>query len=160
MVEIQSKEVIDKMSEDLKIQPALALPRMLGNAIIPVFDAGPRKACNIIKNSTVSDAVLGTLYTTPSDKDFYLNSVSLSVTKDAGNTSIASYIELTDVFGNVTKCIVLRYEPSTAGSHHDSICFPMPIKLKKGTTISIKNTASTASIDTNATITGFTVDLQ
>lgn len=160
MVDIQAKEVIDKISEDLKIQPALQIPRAIGDKIQLVYGVNPERLVQAISD-VASDSTAGTILTTHATKDTFLVGIDLSVSKDIVSDSI-----FTDVrgfpFGLTTavNLISLRYEPLTAGAHHKNIAFTKPILLARNTTLRIVNNTATASIDASATVFLYEVDRQ
>jgi len=148
-VEIQSKEIIDKMAEDLKVQPSMLLPRELGKTIMPVFNVN---APPLIKTAFggASDSVSTTIHTTSTRRDTFLVAGFLTTTKDVVSTSITSQITFV-AFGDtgVNGLVALRYEPVTAqGGMVTQITLPMPgIKLARGTAINVTNSTAIASID-------------
>lgn len=155
MVEHQSKEVVDKMSEDLKVQPALALPRNISNSIQPVFNVNPDRISNIIRGA-VTTSFSAAIYTTPTDRDFYLVALTLSVSKNGTSTSTTSSINFT-IDGAAQSAIVIAGLTATAQSESNTINFPFPIKLDRGTQILISNGAA-GNINTAGAIIGYTTD--
>lgn len=157
MVDIQSKEVIDKIAEDLKVQPALQIPRELAKAIQLVYNVNPERMIRI-KGNTASDATSAAIHTTSATKDTFLVGLSLTIAKSALATSLSSGIIITP-FGEASATVeLIRYEPTTAGQFHTNIQFIKPIKLNRGSTVTVTNTTATASIDTTGTIFFFEVD--
>ena len=160
MVEIQSKEVIDKMSDELKVQPALLLPRELGKMIVPTFEVNPPRNI-IIKTGSASDtATAATIYTTDIKKRTFLSTIHLSVTKDASAAGTNTRIVLRTREQGVLQLILLQYEPTTAGSFVQTLNFPFPLELQKGAVVEIKHDNATASIDGIANIFFFETDPQ
>ena len=159
MVDIQSKEVIDKISDDLKIQPSMMIPRELAKAIQLVYNVNPQRLIKV--NDTVaSDAVTATIMVTDPNKDTYIVAVGMSVTKSVLSTSISSIIQA-QLFGQGLKSILfLRYEPVTAGEHNAYIVFPFPIKVERATNITVTNSTVTPSIDTQGLVYFYETDPQ
>ncbi len=159
--DIQAKEVIDKISRDLKIQPALQIPRELAEKIQLNFNVNPDREGKIA-TSSISDSAAGTIHITHATRRTFITGVQISVAKDAVNTSLFSRISATQK-GGVTGGAILRirYEPLTAASNlFASMIFPNPIELEKGTAVSLTNSTAIASIDSAAVITFFEVDPQ
>ena len=148
MVEIQSKEVVDKVSEELKIQPAFAVPRNLANNIQLVYDVQPKREI-IVKLANASDTGLQTIFTTSTDKDTWVTAIRVSIAKDAVNdstfTSVTGFTP--DKPSAATNLFRLNYEPTTAQNINDSIVFNHPIKLLPGTAVQVTAGSATASID-------------
>lgn len=160
MVDIQSKEVIDKMSQDLKVQPSMMLPRELGKMIIPVYNVNPVAGLFTIRSGTASDATTATIIATSSTKRTFLTSINLSVAKSVASPSIVSTVQAFVIGKGNQNIHQIRYEPLTAGQFTDSITYPIPIELEQGTNVLVTNSSATASIDTTATISFFEVDPQ
>lgn len=104
---------------------------------------------NILRSATSAT----TLYTTPSDKDFYLTSISLS-----GSSNASATVTLTvTTFDNASRTINLQV--SNGGVLNDSVnnslnmIFPMRgLKLARNSTVALSFNSSTAS----ANIAGYT----
>lgn len=159
MVDIQSKEVIDKISEDLKVQPAMQIPRALAEKIELVYVVNPERLVKI-KGATASDATTATIITTSTTKDTFLIGAGIAVAKDVNSNSLISSIVATPSQSDAQTTLMIRYEPTTAGQFKQYISFPIPIKLERGTTVTITNTSATASIDTTGIIYFYEVDPQ
>jgi len=160
MVEIQSKEVIDKISEDLKTQPAFNIPRELAKQIQLVYDINPSRTLKCV-NAVVADNTAGTIHTADSKKRTFVVAVNMSVNKSALNDSTFSAVDLIDITGARRQILNMAYEPTTAASHlfaETSLNFP--IEVEKGSTIRIINGTGTASIDARASIFFYEVDPQ
>jgi len=157
MVENQNAEITKVMSEELKESNLATLPRNVSNNIQPVLQVNQQPEVKIL-DGTASDAVSSTLMTTSSNKDTYIVGAQLTVSKDAVSDSTTSYLALQpkgDIFDDALR---LRYEPSTAGSHHIALTFPIPILLERNTAIRVHNQTATASIDATAIIYYYEVD--
>jgi len=159
MVEHQSKEVVDKLSRDLKIQPAEALPKDMEAKIRAVFNVNPDRQIRFVA-ANLSDSLSGTLFTASATKETYLVAAHLSTAKDVVATSL--FTNLTAVaFGDSEKTLLrIRYEPVTAGQFTTNMAFPLPILLEKGSVVSIKHSTAVASIDSAGIIYFFEVDPQ
>ena len=161
MVDIQSKEVIDKISDELKIQPSMEIPRELGKNIQLNYDVNPLRfvnEINIINRTTTASAA--TVFTTPSDRDFFLTGVTLANVSDAtaDNTTIALNITLES--GVVVSIILLRKLTTTAFDKVVTNDFTIPIKLLRGSPITFINAFTVgASVSSVITI-GYTTDPQ
>jgi len=160
MVDIQSKEVIDKISDELKVQPAMEIPRALAKDIQLVYEVNPTPLIQTI-SSTVSDGTAITIFTTSAVKDTFMVGLSLSVAKDVLATSLFSRITARP-FGQAANLefIRIRYEPVTVGDFIESLSFPHPIKLARGSPISLTNSTAVGSIDTTGIIFFYETDPQ
>ena len=157
-MDIQAKEVIDKISEDLKVQPSLSIPRALSKEIQLSYNVNPERDIKAV-NGTASDSTGVTIFTTHATKRTFMIGMNLSVAKDAISTSISSAIEGKFMSGPPnTNLFLIRYEPLTAGQFAENITFPIPIELEKGVLIRVTNTTAVGSIDTTAIIYFYEVD--
>ena len=159
MVEHQSKEVIDKISDELKMQPAMSIPREISKNIQLVYEVNPIRRVQVAVGVAV-DTTSATVFTTHATKDTFVTSISLSVSKDVVNTSAASRVQLFPVGGAVVHVVRINYEPVTAGSHDKTVLFNPPIKLERNSVVNIINLTGLASIDASAIVTFYETDPQ
>jgi len=159
MVDIQSKEVIDKISEDLKVQPAMQIPRELAKQIQLIYNVNPERIIQTRIN-TAADATVATIHTTSAVKDTFLIGVFLSVSKDVVSTSLNSDIRFVPFGGVSTAVLTIKYEPVTAGQFVSNREFMIPIKLARGSNVTVHNSTNTASIDAGGIINFYETDPQ
>ena len=151
MVDIQSKEVIDKISDELKIQPAVDIPRNLAKDIQLVFDVSQKQFGIFIKTATASDATSALIHTCKLGVRTFFIGYYLSVAKSVASTSLFSQVRVTTVHEPVVNAVVtMRYEPVTAGDLIINTSFPIPMELAAGSEITVTNSTNVASIDTVA----------
>lgn len=156
VLEIQSKEVIDKISDELKVQPALEIPRQLAPNIQLTYGVNPLRIVNIVK----SLAAAGTMYTTPLDRDFYLTFASASATISSA-TSVTPGITIVLAGQALIKILgVNMAAPAgvTGMCQAVSADFSTPILLEKGSTIVV--TTLGAADSGFFSIAGYTTDPQ
>ena len=161
MVDIQSKEVIDKISDDLKVQPSLQIPRELAKQIQLSYNVNPNRIVTQIINSTIADSTGGQVGTASSTRDTFVVAALLSVSKDVVSTSIRSAVTIT-LFESSTATTLLQllYEPVTANNHQIGLNFSHPIKLARGSAIGLINSTAIASIDTRVLVYMYETDPQ
>ena len=147
MVDIQSKEVIDKISDELKIQPALQIPRELAKDIQLSYNVNPVRKL-FVRTFKAADSVSGTIFTADTRKRTFLVGVALSVTKSALATSVLSEINaIMEGDGTRRNLLEIAYEPLGAGQFVTSLILPIPIEIAKGTAVNVDNSTNIASID-------------
>ena len=146
-LDIQSKEVIDKISDELKVQPALSIPRELMDKIQLVYGVNPERHIKSIRG-VLADATSGSFFTTHATKRTFMIGASLSITKDVVNDSTRSTLQAS-LKANMTgkRIIEIIYAPLAIGNFNKTISFPLPVELEKSTTIIITHETNTASID-------------
>lgn len=149
-----NSKVLDKVIKTLGLQTAVErLPVDLMPTIQPVLEVNPDHPVDLIGKASST----GIIYTTPTDRDFFLTYISLSsVSKDAGATT-EDVIDLTLESGlNKDVLSVMNGSGATeVNAVTESVNFNPPIKLKRGTNISV-TIASTAG---RAKCAGYSVDI-
>lgn len=124
----------------------------VGDKLIPVV---PIIECsNIVRAGLCINATSQAIYTTPTDKDFYLTAATLSLIKDATSPSTYSILSCY-VNGASYNIFSLPCLASTAQTLSISNSFPFPIKVDRGTAITIFNQSATANHTSAANITGY-----
>lgn len=159
-LDIQSKEVIDKISQDLKVQPSLSIPRELMDKIQLVYGVNPERLIKRLSVATSDDAA-EPIFTTSAVKDTFIIAMTLTVAKSVASTSLNTRI-LGIIFGESSADELLRinYEPVTAGQFSQNLVLPIPIKMQRNTAVTLNNSTGVASIDAGAIIYFYEVDPQ
>ena len=158
MVEIQSKEVIDKISEDLKIQPALMIPRKIREDIQLVYDIQPEPSKHFGFGADSTTTGTTTLLTTSTRADTYLTGGSLAVQKAVDNDT-TSVILRAKINGANVDLIRLGFITLTAASSELMWSPAKPLKVDRGSTIVLIGAVGVGVIIKSATIQGFEKDL-
>lgn len=134
----------------------------VSNQVVPVAEVNPTlvKPCNVVLGGTKSNSGASTVYTTPTSRDFYLNSLVFSITKDAACDMATGGAAATVVIEGVTQSIVLvPVITLTASDKQVNISFPKPIKLDRGSIIGIGGQTFAAGVCVRTlSFTGFTLD--
>lgn len=133
MVDIQSKEVIDKISEDLKIQPALQIPRAIAEKIQLVYGVNPRRIGRTA-NAGGTGATIA-VHTAHATKDTWVTSAHISLAKTALNTGTVVDFRYTSPEGATEALIKISLTTLTVGNRDVNISFPTPILIAKGSSI-------------------------
>ena len=116
----------------------------------PVAVINIRPRANIVKSVGTST----TIYTTPTDKDFYLCSAYMSVIKDAAATGSAATLTAT-VDGVSVSIMACASITLTAHQFSEYLVLDTPIKVDRGTAIAVSASNWSAS---RSGITGYTVE--
>lgn len=124
--------------------------------IQPIVQISPK--INIIRSASATNATSGTIYATPTDKDFYVIGCMISHTRDVTATSTSSEIACS-IDGLSRSLIKLNTITLTVGSKEASMSFTHPIKIDRNTNITVTNTTNTANLTTTGVIYGFTVEV-
>ncbi len=159
MVDIQSKEIIDKMSDELKVQPAMLLPRELGKEILPVYNVNPPRIVNVVAEASGATTTAFTIFTTPTNRDFFLTHIGTSVSKDVSCDLTLITIQGT-IGGQVVRFISDRFQTLTAETFNHSENLIQPIKLDRGSTIVFAGAFGVGTCVKDGVIYGYTTDPQ
>jgi len=159
MVEHQSKEVVDKIAEVLKIQPATAFPKDVKEGIQPVFDINPERITTIVVRQGTTSTNTLTVFTTPANQDFYLTSAQISYTKDVSSDNVAVNLTITpELSGAADELIELVSQTLTVKDDHSAMNFSQPIKLQRGSTITLAGGFTVGTMTKVGIITGYSLD--
>ena len=132
-----------------EVMPYIQPTKELGNVV------------NIVRGASITASNTSTtLYTTPSDKDFYLTGFNISVAKDAAcDVATSSHTLRVVMFGANQSLALIPVITLTAERAETSADFPVPIKIDRNTIISFLSGAHTAGLfNRGVTIRGYTVE--
>lgn len=112
---------------------------------------------NIVRINAALNAASATVFTTPTDRDFFLVNVGLTLIKDVTSTSTFSRVSI--VLAGV-RVAILQVDTLSVTAQTAQLAFNLsyPIKIDPGTTILVENGTAVANIDAACTIVGYTTD--
>lgn len=151
-----TKEIID--GAKLQVQDG-NIPSEIGNTVLPTMEVNPNllRICNVVKMNSLNNALTETIYTTPSDKDFYICSASLTMNKDV--TATTTNVNLTcTINGQSATLLRIATLATTADTNSISINPRFPIKIDRNTTISLTSATNVANVRAGASVIGFLID--
>lgn len=121
-------------------------------AVIPI-----ERFCNIQRELQRSVTGNNNVYTTPTDKDFYLTGFVFSYMCDAtaDNTNITAFITTDGVTKNIARAAKIT---TTATSGIVAVEFNKPIKIDRGTIIGSSSTFTVGNCTHSLAIRGYTVE--
>lgn len=148
----RNSDITKEIIEDLKLQVAQG-DKVLSP--IPVLEVNPKLVKNgIAKTNTSSSNGNTTIYTTPTDKDFYLTGFIFSMTKDALCDTATALLRAT-TNSQVTDIAALGGITLTAQDKIIAVNLQHPIKIDKNTSIVLNCGKTAGSILLTGTIFGF-----
>jgi hypothetical protein len=158
MAEITNTTLLQDLQSIAKLRAGDIGKFKLSKTIVPVLETNSilSKPCNIVRHASQDNGTSSTIYTTPSDMDFYLVAASVSVAKDGTSPSTATKITIVTE-GASRDLLVIRGLASTVEHESLSISFPNPIKIDRNTVINVTNGSGTATIRAEGSIMGFTL---
>lgn len=115
------------------------------------------KYSEISKRSVSGTSANATVYTTPSDKTFYLTYIMLSVVKDAANDNILVYVAIPQ-YGYAIPTMTMQFNTTTATSKDMFITFPHPIKCDRNSAITLVGTFTAGTMSKHVVIGGFLME--
>ncbi len=159
MAQIYNSDLIKGMANDAQIQLNRDYPpQQLADKVVPVMETNPRilQKLNYTHSNTATNATSATIYTTPTDQDFYLSAVALAIIKDATSTSVKSAITAT-INGVAQDLLSIPEITLTAQTAQMSLAFPKDILIDKGTNIVVTNSTNVANILATGVIFGYLI---
>lgn len=160
MVDIQSKEVIDKMSEELKVQPSMALPRTLVNTIQPVYNVNPVPFIKL-RGAAISTSTGSTTSLLPAQgvgKRVFITAMSLQNSKDATSNATSAVITGSMNGQGTTFMILPLIVGAGAQSSGYTMTFEPAIELTENTALLFGSTFTLGTQSTSATVFGYVID--
>jgi len=157
MATIYNTELLKELRDGIKGQQLTgSFPNKLASAVVPVMEVNPKllRRTTIIREKLVTNTAEATIYTTPTNQDFYLTGISMAYIKDA--TSQSTYQRVLVVTNGATSNIA--YLPQitlTAGQANHFISFDKPVKIDRNTNISGGVGNATANISSAIIIYGY-----
>lgn len=156
MVNIYNTSLLKRATDLLNVRDGGFFHNAVSPIITPVLELN-KPVNNVMVNQSTSTTGTATVYTTPSDKDFYLTYMCLEFQADAtaDNTSVGMNFT---VNGTGVPFINLRKLTTTA----TTLCVPVtlnpPIKIDRGTNITYSTTFTVGACSRSATIAGYISD--
>jgi hypothetical protein len=162
MSTIHNSDLFKEFKEGAKTQQLRdVIPTQMADKIVPVMEVNPKllRRINFVKRAASVNATgVNIIPATPTEKDTFIVSASLAYIKDATATSLSSYIQAVLDDGSIIELLDLPQLTLTASSGEISVSFPNPIKLKKGSAITVQNNTANANISTQAIVYGYYVE--
>lgn len=138
MVEHQSKEVVDKVSEELKIQPQGLVPKEVNKGIQLVYEVNPQNRVQRVVPGFTTGSGGATIMTTSATKDTFLTSLTFGMIKDVVNSVATGRLGLTIIIGGET-IRIMQIPVITLTAQATQVIikqFNPAIKLDRGSAIS------------------------
>lgn len=159
MATIYNSDLQKELQEGAKIQVRDKAPTEITDKVLPVMEVNPKFFRRVNWNfaGAGTNATSTSLGTTPTDREIYVTGATLSVTKDA--TATTTYVRLNCTADNGQSVILCSFGciTLTAEQHDMSVSFPFPIRLKKGTTITISASTAVGNFNAFASVFGYQV---
>ena len=130
------------------------IPANVVDVILPTVAIS--RYANIVVNAI--DAVTGslTVFTTPSDKDFYLTSIHMS--EGGTSTNDGTVVFVSAVIGGATRRLIQHCILQIGHFNNSTITYNTPVKIDRNTSIIIVSSFTTGSGNKACSLTGYTVE--
>lgn len=125
--------------------------------IQPTIEIKPRLDVVRSLNSQTSGTM--TIFTTPTNKDFYLVTANLSIIKDVvADLASGALIVRCRINNRNADILLISLLTLTAQDISTANSYDPPIKLDRGTTITVPGTFTVGAVSRSAAIAGYTVE--
>jgi hypothetical protein len=157
MARINRSSVIQKAVNDLGISAAgEKIPNETLDKVQLIYKLNPEYS-NIVRNFDKSTTGSSTIYSVGSKEDFYLTSITLAATADVVYDGTSVPVNAT-VDGVSRRLLVLKHPATSAfGNVNTNIDYSHPIKIDKGTNITIAPSFSAGALLASVCITGISL---
>jgi len=160
MAQINNKNLIKGIIDNANLQISRdAIPNQLADKVVPVMEVNTKllRRCNVVASNACANATSANIYVIPADKDFYLVACAIGVIKDVTSTSTSSVLKGV-VNGSTLNLLSIPGFSVTIATGQNSLSFPFPLKIDKGTTITIANSTNVANCTSVGHIIGYLDD--
>lgn len=147
----QSKEITEELKQGLGLSELTGYPRKVAESIVPTFETNTRKINRTEYTAILNSAAAGTLITCSANKKTFLWGYNLNFIKDAGSTSIYSYLDFQPKGLSIQR-VRLSQLSGVAQTGNSDQMFSVPIELQPGSSVTCGATTADANITTRATI--------
>lgn len=157
MAVLRNEKAVERFVKDSGSQIVEGVSQAIKGDVQPVLLCNPFPVCNIVRSQTATGGN-ATIYTTPTDEDFYLTSCSVAIDASAGT---GSSVLIRATIGGAVQNIIYAASDFGAGLNEvspatgsNNMTFPFPIKIDRNTAIEIVEASGDVGF---ATIAGYTV---
>lgn len=155
MVNIYNTSINQRAIERFNVRDGQFFDNNIGNKVMPIVNID-QPTCDVVANGNNTATGAGTIYTTPTGKDFYLTGYQVSVASNATCDGDNAY--LTFYVNGVVRYIVFALIVGVANNVNVTQDFTTPIKIDRGTAIQMTSTFSAGAQRKCASLFGYLSD--
>lgn len=136
------------------------VPDQISEKVVAVMECNPKllRRVNLVRGSSSVTTGTITLFTTPTDTDFYISELNMAFIKDVTCDAATGAVTISVVIDGVTRNIAgLSTITLTAQSGNLVISFPLPVKLDRTTSITMNGTYTAGVMSRYCSIAGYIV---
>lgn len=159
MSQIKKTDLIQEVIEVAGLGTMDKKPSTLMSSVIPVIDVNPKHAriTNVVKQIATGASGSQTVYTTPSNQDFYLTYLHLSY--QCSSTADNTYIQISAPINGATISLIYCIKNTLTAKEGDLVVtFPQPIKIDRSGTIEHSTSFTAGTVSRSTTIGGYVVN--
>lgn len=157
----QNKDIVLNIQDTLKLNPLTdAVPKAIVPTIQPTFEVH-RKVSDQVSGLIATSTGVQTLLTASATKDTYITGATLSIIKDSTCDMASGAVTITCVpnASGVSKNLVgIAILTLTAQADSISIAFPTPIKIARGSIVTMPGAFTVGACSRIGTISYYTED--
>jgi hypothetical protein len=154
---IYNSALTKELREGAKIQSGIdSTPSEIADKVVPVMEVNPKLLRNINVVKDISSVATGavTIYTTPTNQDFYLTNIVYCASADVTADNVYFRIIAT-INGQAVNLINMRKISLREFNQNVVLNLPLPLKIDRGTTIQISSVWTVGSSNHHACIYGY-----
>lgn len=159
---VRNSDTLAELRKAAQVQLAAdGFPSSLSSQIVPVIEINPSlvRTANFLRDNNQSTTGTMTVFTSASDRDTYLQSVSLSFAKDATCDIATGTLHCTAIVDGATRKIIGHGVLTlTADARTSTISFPKPLKIDRNTAVQVNGSFTVGALSRQAIVTGFTAE--
>jgi len=160
MAQIYNSDLTKELVQGSKLQQARdIIPNQLADKVVPVMEVNPKllRTTNLFKAGVLSDAVSATIFTASIDRETYIQDIWFSYKTDV-NATATNFNVSAVIDGATQNLVIIRKNNLTAEKDSGFLSFDSPIKIDKGSIVTVTSDTNVASFRFSVCFTGFTVE--
>jgi len=161
MATIHNTDLTKELKEGAKLQQLRdVIPSQLADKVVPVMEVNPKmfRIVNYNVAGAGTNSTSTSLGTTPTDRDTFITGATLSFFKDI--TATTTFIRLNATMENGLGIVLCSFGCVTLNIDGDAmtISFPNPVKLKRGSAITISASTNVGNFNAFGSVMGYQVE--
>jgi len=160
MAKIFNSELTKELTEGAKIQTSFdKVPNEIAEKVVPVMEVNPKllKTIDYVKSASLTNSTSTNIYTTPTNRDFYIVSAEISMIKDVTATTDGLFMNTT-INGVAVNLLGFPGITLTPAEGTATLNPCRPIKIDRGVNIALSSNTNVGNFKMFGTILGFHVD--
>lgn len=159
-MKINNSETVQALRSATQPQDPTELSPSFSNSVVPVIEINPERLrkTTYVATGGLINATSGSIYTTPTDRDFFMTGATIAYIKDATSTATLIRMQLSTDYNTNIQIFDIPCLTLTPQNGALSLSFNPPLKLKRGIIVAVTADTATANITVRGTIQGYIVE--